>query len=226
MQLSLGFSNYTKNCREPRARKKPPIEPHSQRSNERPKKESPSTTTPSSTDEPWYNQGAALCESSSFGRSVYLEALTVAFEEPLHQKGDHGKNNYPGVRFRKKLDGLSLPTWKWNSRSSRWRCCFVNLLQTLPYAFTHWVQRGCYLPYNSANVSPSGKDNSSDSEPIFSEYFFTLSKSCMLFSLSVISFLSRASSPSRSATLASVASLSEGKRFCHWLLLQAQILVL
>ena len=36
--------------------------------------------------------GNDRCGSSSFDRSVGLEAFTLALEEPFHQKGDHSKN--------------------------------------------------------------------------------------------------------------------------------------
>ena len=121
-------------------------------------------------------------------------------EEPFHQNGDHGKNNYLGVS-RKKLDGLSYRLEK--ETHDRADDAVVLLISCRPFPTPLPSEfREVIIAPISANVSPSGKDNSSDSEPILSEYFFSLSKSCMLFSLSAISFLSRASSPSRSATLA------------------------
>ena len=110
------------------------------------------------------------------------------------------------------------PLWKWNSRSSRWgrakgSCFFANILQSFSYAFAQWFQGGCYRPYNSANDSPGGKDNSRDSEPIIFEDFLYFFEKRRDFSLSSISVLSCESSNLRSATLASAASFPEEKAF-------------
>ena len=98
-------------------------------------------------------------------------------------------------------------------RPGKGKLFFANILQSFSYAFTQWFQGGCYRPYNSANDSPGGKDNSRDSEQIFFEDFLYSFEKRHAFSLSAISVLSCESSSLRSATLASTASFPEGKAF-------------
>ena len=91
-------------------------------------------------------------------------------EEPFHQNGDHGKNNYLGVS-RKKLDGLSYRLEK--ETHDRADDAVVLLISCRPFPTPLPSEfREVVIAPISANVSPSGKDNSSDSEPILSEYFF------------------------------------------------------
>ena len=135
-------------------------------------------------------------------------------EEPCHQNGDHGKNNYLGVS-RKKLDGLSYRLEK--ETHDRADDAVVLLISCRPFPTPLPSEfREVIIAPISANVSPSGKDNSSDSEPIFSEYFFySFEKLHALFALRNL-FSEPCKLPFMFSYFGLVRLLCQKvKRFCH-----------
>ena len=112
-----------------------------------------------------------------------------------------------------------LQLWKSNSRSSRWSRAKGTLpflpISCIPFPipFPSDFREFVIAPITAPMTVLAARIITVTVNPYLLKISFTLSKSGILFSLSAISVLSRSSFSSRSATLASAASLSEGKAF-------------